>query len=37
MEKYSTKSVSYLAGVLSEMQQEHNRYPELTILGNFLT
>ena len=35
MEKYSTKSVSYLAGVLSEMQQEHNRYPELTILGNF--
>lgn len=35
MEKYSTKSVSYLAGVLSEMQQEYNKFPELMILGNF--
>ena len=35
MEKYSTKSVSYLAGVLAEMDEEHNKYPELVILGNF--
>lgn len=35
MEKYSTKSVSYLAGVLSEMQEEYGKYPQLAILGNF--
>ena len=35
MEKYSTKSVSYLAGVLAEMDAEHGKYPELIILGNF--
>lgn len=35
LEKYSTKSVSYLAGVLTEMQAEHNKFPELVILGNF--
>ncbi|WP_426197595.1 ParA family protein [Massilia sp. DWR3-1-1] len=35
MEKYSTKSVSYLAGVLAEMNSEHGKYPALIILGNF--
>lgn len=35
MEKYSTKSVSYLAGVLGEMQDEYGKYPQLAILGNF--
>jgi chromosome partitioning protein len=35
MEKYSTKSVSYLAGVLGEMQEEYGKYPQLAILGNF--
>lgn len=35
MEKYSTKSVSYLAGVLNEMEVEYGKFPELTILGNF--
>lgn len=35
MEKYSTKSVSYLAGVLGEMQADVGKYPELVILGNF--
>lgn len=35
MEKYSTKSVSYLAGVLGEMEETHGKYPQLMILGNF--
>jgi chromosome partitioning protein len=35
MEKYSTKSVSYLSGVLGEMQEEYGKYPQLAILGNF--
>jgi len=35
MEKYSTKSVSYLAGVLGEMNSDYGKYPELAILGNF--
>lgn len=35
LEKYSTKSVSYLAGVLNEMKTDYNKFPELVILGNF--
>ncbi|WP_423680193.1 MULTISPECIES: ParA family protein [unclassified Undibacterium] len=35
MEKYSTKSVSYLSKVLSEMESSLGKYPELIILGNF--
>jgi chromosome partitioning protein len=35
MEKYSTKSVSYLAGVLTEMVDQYDKCPELIILGNF--
>lgn len=35
MEKYSTKSVSYLARILGEMQEVLGRHPELLIFGNF--
>jgi chromosome partitioning protein len=35
MEKYSTKSVSYLSRVLTDMQTEIGKYPELIILANF--
>jgi chromosome partitioning protein len=35
MERYSTKSVSYLAKVLGEMESSLGKYPELLILGNF--
>lgn len=35
MEKYSTKSVSYLAKVMGELQVEHKRFPRLITLGNF--
>jgi chromosome partitioning protein len=35
MEKYSTKSVSYLSKVLREMEGASGKYPELIILGNF--
>jgi chromosome partitioning protein len=35
MEKYSTKSVSYLAGVLGEMEADYGKYPSLTVVGNF--
>lgn len=35
MEKYSTKSVSYLSTVLKDMQESFGRYPELVLLGNF--
>ncbi len=35
LEKFSTKAVSYLATVLTEMQEQSNRSPELIIVGNF--
>lgn len=35
MEKYSTKSVSYLAGVLNEMQADFGKFPNLVLVGNF--
>lgn len=35
MERYSTKSVSYLARVLNELKEEHKRCPEMLIFGNF--
>lgn len=35
MEKYSTKSVSYLSKVLTGMEADIGKYPELVILGNF--
>jgi chromosome partitioning protein len=35
LEKFSTKAVSYLSDVLREMQAEHERSPELIIVGNF--
>jgi chromosome partitioning protein len=35
MEKYSTKSVSYLSKVLTEMKESKGKFPELIILGNF--
>ncbi|QGZ66961.1 ParA family protein [Paraburkholderia acidisoli] len=36
MEKYSTKALSYLSSVLSEMHNQFGRSPELIIVGNFL-
>lgn len=35
LEIYSTKSVSYLAAILTEMQKDFGRFPELMLLGNF--
>lgn len=35
LEKFSTKAVSYLSEVLTEMQEESERCPELIIVGNF--
>lgn len=35
MEKYSTKSVSYLSTVLTGMEESFGRYPELVLLRNF--
>ncbi|MET3133608.1 chromosome partitioning protein [Oxalobacteraceae bacterium GrIS 1.11] len=35
LEKFSTKAVSYLSTVLSDMKEETNRCPELIIVGNF--
>jgi len=35
MEKYSTKSLSYLAGVLNEMQNDYGKFPNLVLVGNF--
>jgi len=35
MEKFSTKALSYLASVLTEMQEQFSRCPELVIVGNF--
>lgn len=35
MEKFSTKSVSYLASVLKKMAEEYDKYPKLITLGNF--
>lgn len=35
LEKFSTKAVSYLSTVLTEMQEEHEKSPELIIVGNF--
>ena len=35
MEKFSTKALSYLASVLTEMQDQYGRCPELAIVGNF--
>jgi chromosome partitioning protein len=35
MEKYSTKALSFLSQVLTELQTRYQRSPELLILGNF--
>lgn len=35
LEKFSTKAVSYLSSVLTELKEQSNRCPELIILGNF--
>ncbi|WP_157793806.1 ParA family protein [Robbsia andropogonis] len=35
MEKFSTKALSYLSSVLTEMQEQFDRSPELLIVGNF--
>jgi chromosome partitioning protein len=35
MEKYSTKSISYLSHVLKTMKADLGKFPELVILGNF--
>lgn len=35
MEKFSTKALSYLSSVLTEMQEQVERSPELVIVGNF--
>lgn len=35
LEKFSTKAVSYLASVLTEMNDQYGRNPELLIMGNF--
>lgn len=35
MEKFSTKALSYLSSVLTEMQDQFERSPELIIVGNF--
>ncbi|WP_458764312.1 ParA family protein [Cupriavidus basilensis] len=35
MEKFSTKALSYLSSVLTEMQDQFERSPELVIVGNF--
>lgn len=35
LEKYSTKAVSYLSNVLSELKEQYGRAPELIIVGNF--
>lgn len=35
MEKFSTKALSYLSSVLTEMQEQVDRSPELVIVGNF--
>ncbi|WP_321820780.1 MULTISPECIES: ParA family protein [unclassified Burkholderia] len=35
MEKFSTKALSYLSSVLTQMQEDFSRSPELIIVGNF--
>ncbi|WP_157763916.1 ParA family protein [Paraburkholderia aromaticivorans] len=35
MEKFSTKALSYLSSVLTEMHDQFDRSPELIIVGNF--
>jgi chromosome partitioning protein len=35
LERYSTKSVSYLAQVIGEMKTTYNKFPQLSVLGNF--
>ena len=35
MERFSTKSVSYLAKVLGELQRDHGRFPRMITLANF--
>jgi chromosome partitioning protein len=35
MERYSTKSVSYLADVIGEMKDTYSKFPRLSVLGNF--
>jgi chromosome partitioning protein len=35
MERYSTKSVSYLADVIGEMKNTYDKFPQLSVLGNF--
>jgi chromosome partitioning protein len=35
MERYSTKSVSYLADVIGEMKNTYSKFPQLSVLGNF--
>lgn len=35
MEKFSTKSVSYLSRVLTDLNTDFGKFPELALLGNF--
>ena len=35
MEKFSTRALSYLCGVIAEMQEHFDRSPELILVGNF--
>lgn len=35
MDRYSTKSVSYLSTLLDDMNQTHEKFPEMLVLGNF--
>ncbi len=37
LERYSTKAVSYLSSVLSDMRSDFGRNPELLLIGNFHT
>ena len=37
MEKFSTKAISYLSSVLSDMREDMGRSPELVVVGNFFT
>ncbi len=37
MEKFSTKAISYLSSVLTDMREDIGRSPELVVIGNFHT
>lgn len=37
MEKFSTKAISYLSSVLTDMREDVGRSPELLVVGNFHT